>query len=376
MPEIKPLVAVIGSTGVGKSRLSVELATSLRDKLILTDAPWTNSKIINADAMQTYKGLDLVTNKITQSEMRGIEHVLFDFKDFGDDYVVTEWVTDAISEIRSAHETWKLPIVVGGTSYWVQHLLFANRLKSLAVDELSTPSLIQSAILPVSNLSPSLQQLFDNLPTRADDVDESTSYQLYTLLIQLDPATASRWHWKDTRKVLRSINITRESNTTVGQTYEAQLDPAYRYPTLIFWLYMDPSILNPMLDSRIDKMVESGLRQEIEEMNQATSTIEGGIEMVGLNQAIGYKEFEAYLNDPSRPQLEFDRGVERMKTATRQYAARQVKWIKSQLLPTVMASGNVHIVLLEVKDPAHWDENILQPALVNLSTFLNGRMPQ
>ncbi|KAG9126298.1 hypothetical protein FRC07_004036 [Ceratobasidium sp. 392] len=364
MFEPTPLVAVVGSTGVGKSRLSVELACSVRDKLLRVDAPWTNSKIINADAMQTYKGLDLVTNKITESEMNGIEHTLFNFRDLKEDYIVTEWVTDAISEIDSAHKTQKLPIVVGGTSYWLQHLLFANRLASLPLDE---PSATPPPTLSAPNLPPSLQQLFDNLPTRADAIDEDASFKLHSLLMHLDPTTASRWHWKDTRKVLRSINIIRESNKTVGEAYKAQTDPVSRYPTLIFWLYMNPAILNPMLDLRVDKMVEAGLREEVEGMGQAADAAKGRIEMVGLNQAIGYKEFEAYLQDPTRPQLKFDRGVEHMKVATQQYATRQVKWIKSQLLPAVIASDNVHIALLEVKDPANWDEDVLQPALRYMS---------
>lgn len=101
MSKPAPLVAVVGSTGVGKSRLSIELASAVRDGILQLDAPWSNSKIINADAMQAYKGLDLVTNKVTKSEMNGIEHTLFDFRDIKDEYIVTEWVTDAISEVRA-----------------------------------------------------------------------------------------------------------------------------------------------------------------------------------------------------------------------------------------------------------------------------------
>jgi tRNA A37 N6-isopentenylltransferase MiaA len=109
------------------------------------------------------------------------------------------------------------------------------------------------------------------------------------------------------------------------------------------------------------------LREEIEQMRRATLVNDSKIPMVGLNQAIGgwvsavficsaslkpsvgYKEFDAYFEDPTRPQLEFDRGVERMKVATRQYATRQVKWLKTRLLPTILASKNVQIVLLEIK---------------------------
>ncbi|KAF8758931.1 IPP transferase [Rhizoctonia solani] len=365
MTQNSPLVAVVGSTGTGKSRLSIELAIALRAGIGSVLGSWKNSKIINADAMQVYKGLDLVTNKVTESEMNGIEHTLFDFRDLDHEYVITEWVTDATAEISTAHANNQLPIVVGGTTYWVQHLLFANGLTSLK-DSIHDPVHESSISTSLIDLPSSLQQLFNNLPPRGDGVDETMAFDLHNLLSHLDPVTATRWHWKDTRKVLRSLNIIRESNKTVQDAYEAQLDPISRqvpcyvlhalptyisrYPAIVFWLYMDPNHLNPILDARIDKMVELGLKNEIEAMRKVISSAENRGQMTGLNQAIGYKEFEAYLNDTSRPQAEFNRGVVQMKTATRQYAARQVKWLKSRLLPAIAASSNVHIVLLNIRD--------------------------
>ncbi|KAJ1309939.1 hypothetical protein OPQ81_006698 [Rhizoctonia solani] len=374
MTQALPLIAVVGSTGTGKSRLSIELAGAVRNGLAHTSGPWKNSKVINADAMQAYRGLDLVTNKVTKSEMNGVEHTLFDFRELDDEYIVTEWVTDAIAEIDSAHADNSLPIIVGGTTYWVQHLLFANRLASLetSTHEAQATPLVDNFL---ADLPPPLQHLFDNLPPRGDDVDETTAFDLHAILAHLDPTIAARWHWKDTRKVLRSLNIIRESNKTVQDTYGAQLDPVARYPTIIFWLYMDPSDLNPMLDARIDKMVQLGLKDEIEVMRNVISNAKNKGQMTGLNQAIGYKEFEAYLDDPSRPQEEFDRGVEQMKVATRQYAIRQVKWLKSRLLPAVVASENAHIMLLNIKDVASWQTDILEPSLENLRNFLKGQPP-
>ncbi|KAF8610569.1 tRNA isopentenyltransferase [Ceratobasidium sp. AG-I] len=373
MSNLAPLVAVVGSTGVGKSRLSIELASAVRDGLLQLNTPWSSSKIINADAMQAYKGLNLVTNKVTKSEMNGIEHTLFDFRDITNEYIVTEWVTDAISEIKSAHESNQLPVTVGGTSYWLQHLIFTNRLASLAEDAAAgtPPPQINTSVL-IDDLDPPYRAMLDSLPSRIDDVDEDTAFELHALLSKLDPAMAARWHWRDTRKVLRSLNIIRESNTTVEETYGIQLDSVARYPALIFWLYREQDELNPALDSRIDQMVQSGLKEEIEQMKEATSMLGGKTQMSGLNQAIGFKEFDAYFEDPSRPQVEFDHGIERMKVATRQYATRQVKWIKNRLLPMVISSQSVHIVLLELKDVAHWNEDILKPALECLTEFLNG----
>ncbi|CAE6487074.1 unnamed protein product [Rhizoctonia solani] len=374
MTRASPLVAVVGSTGTGKSRLSIELASAVRDGLSCIGDSWKSSKIINADAMQVYKGLNLATNKVTRSEMNGIEHALFDFRELDQDYVVTEWVTDAIAEIDRSHRESSLPFVVGGTAYWVQHLLFANRLTSL---EHSTSG--PSTTLPVStlllDLPPPLRQLFENLPPRGDGVDETTAFDLHTILSHLDPSTAARWHWKDTRKVLRSLNIIRESHQTVQDAYGAQPEPVARYPTMIFWLYMDPNDLSPMLDARIDAMVQLGLKDEIETMRNAISGTKNESQMIGLNQAIGYKEFKAYLDNPSRPQEQFDRGVEEMKAATRHYATGQVKWLKSRLLPGAVASENVHIVLLHIKDVANWQTDILEPSLEYLKDFLNGRLP-
>ncbi|ELU44665.1 tRNA isopentenyltransferase [Rhizoctonia solani AG-1 IA] len=335
MTQNSPLVAVVGSTGTGKSRLSIELAIALRAGLGSALRSWKNSKIINADAMQVYKGLDLVTNKVTESEMNGIEHTLFDFRDLDHEYVITEWVTDATAEISTAHANNQLPIVVGGTTYWVQHLLFANGLTSLK-DSIHDPVHESSISTSLIDLPSSLQQLFNNLPPRGDGVDETMAFDLHNLLSHLDPVTATRWHWKDTRKVLRSLNIIRESNKTVQDAYEAQLDPISR---------------------------------------QVISSAENRGQMTGLNQAIGYKEFEAYLNDTSRPQAEFNRGVVQMKTATRQYAARQVKWLKSRLLPAIAASSNVHIVLLNIRDVECWETDILKPSLEHLKNFLNGCPP-
>lgn len=93
----KPLIVVCGTTGVGKSRLAIELALALRK----ASKPIQKvSKIINADSMQVYEGLDVITNKVTPEEQNGVEHLLMSFKRPGEQYVVGEWVRDAMSAVR------------------------------------------------------------------------------------------------------------------------------------------------------------------------------------------------------------------------------------------------------------------------------------
>lgn len=107
MPPFRPLLAICGTTGVGKSKLAVELALRLSQNNSQPKAQifhgWNGARIINADSMQVYAGLDIITNKIPVHEQRGVEHALMGFKKPGEQYVVGEWVTDAIREVcRSA----------------------------------------------------------------------------------------------------------------------------------------------------------------------------------------------------------------------------------------------------------------------------------
>jgi tRNA dimethylallyltransferase len=93
----RPLIVICGTTGVGKSKLAVDLALRIAHGNLSSE--WRNAKIINADAMQVYKGLNILTNKIPESQRHGIEHLLFDFKQPGEQYVVGQWVQDAIQTV-------------------------------------------------------------------------------------------------------------------------------------------------------------------------------------------------------------------------------------------------------------------------------------
>lgn len=103
----KPLIVLCGTTGVGKSKLAIELALMLAAK---RDGAANRARIINADSMQVYKGMDIITNKVPDSQRCGVEHLLMDFKDPGEQYVVGQWVQDAIRLVRIAREVYS-PII-------------------------------------------------------------------------------------------------------------------------------------------------------------------------------------------------------------------------------------------------------------------------
>ncbi|KAJ3998073.1 tRNA isopentenyltransferase [Lentinula boryana] len=356
MKALRPLIAICGSTGVGKSNLAVEIALQIAKS---GHQMYNNAKIINADAMQVYAGMDVITNKIPLSERQGVEHALIGFKSPHEQYVVGQWVKDALHAIDDAHEKHQIPIVVGGTSYWIQHLLFSNRLaKDInTVDDLERPP---SSIFKASEelasaiklLPQELQDLFACLPDSAPSAesDPEEAFRLYNLLKALDESVAARWHWKDTRKVMRSIRIIQETGRKPSELIHEQsqdiLQPRFR--TLCFWVYSKPEILKPRLDLRVDKMLEQGLLDEVRALQAlpknpdplSNEEVDSASDYsFGIYQSIGYREFHKYISAPDPSEEDFSEAVRNMKTSTRQYAKRQISWLRNKLLPMLYAAN-------------------------------------
>ncbi|KAG8883097.1 hypothetical protein FRB97_007234 [Tulasnella sp. 331] len=391
----QPLVCIIGTTGTGKSQLAVDLALALSQETKTAISPWKRGIVINSDAMQIYEGLDIVTNKVTEEEMKGVDHRLLGIRKPGEEYFVSQWVMDAIVEIDQCHQEGTVPIVAGGTAYWVQHLLFPNRLVSL--DDSDAPKGADEALrnagssqlaASLSQLSPNLLHLYNHLPERgnADSCALELAFDLHSLLSQLDPPTGSRWHWKDTRKVLRSLEIIKESGQRASDLMSQQDEVAgqARYPTLVFWLYASPDRLNPRLDERVDKMVARGMLEEISttrakvlaanDANQVGASLPIDYTQ-GIYQTIGFKEFDEYLSAPDPPEELLEQCVETMKRSTRKYAQRQVKWIQHKLLPAIRsqraADFETSIFLLDATES--WREHVFDEALHILRAFLKQR---
>ncbi|KAK7043775.1 tRNA dimethylallyltransferase, mitochondrial [Paramarasmius palmivorus] len=379
----RPLIAICGTTGVGKSNLAIEIALSFSH---FKNLPWKGARIINADAMQVYAGMDIITNKVPLSERQGIEHLLMGFKSPTEQYVVGQWVRDALKAVEDAHNENHVPIVVGGTSYWIQHLLFPNRLvRDMATEESAgkhTSTMSEDLTRLISSLPSELLDLFNSLPDPAPDADTDpeAAYALYKLLKVVDPFVAERWHWKDTRKVLRSLRIIRETGRRPSEMIDEQSRDHVRprFNTLCFWVYADPEVLRPRLDLRIDKMVERGMLNEVRSLREMTASNHegnGGSDFTfGVFQSIGYREFHRYLSLQNPTEKDYQTALDNMKTSTRQYAKKQVSWLRNKLLPALYASnveGDLsHTYLLDATDLANWNANVQDPALQITNAFL------
>ena len=369
MPPKCPLIAIIGATGTGKSQLAVSLAHKF------------NGEIINGDALQMYEGLPIVTNKIPLEERQHIPHHLLGCIKLGEEpWTVKQFVDRAakvIEEIRSRN---KIPILVGGTHYYTQSLLFRNAIVDEESDRMTAE--VQEQKWPI--------------------LDASTEDMLEELR-RVDPSMAVRWHPKDRRKIRRSLEVYLTTGRKVSDIYQQQRQPRagidihdsteafrdinregteglglpLRYDTLIFWTHTALEVLNPRLERRVDSMISNGLLDEVrsmhiflEEQKRCGKILD---QSRGLWIAIGFKELLSYIivDDP----LDTTRreAIERTKISTRQYAKRQIRWIRLKLQRAILATGsNQSIFVLDYSDPLEWSERVEVKASEITASFLRG----
>ncbi|KAG5981013.1 hypothetical protein E4U55_003406 [Claviceps digitariae] len=353
----QPLLVVLGSTGTGKSDLAVELATRFR------------GEIINSDAMQLYNGLPIITNKITTAEQKGIPHHFlghiplqnpsWDVEDYKRE------ATMAIAEIRARGN---LPILVGGTHYYVDSLLFSD--------------VILDGVQQSKTSFPILEQ-----PTEV----------LLEELRKCDPIMAERWHPNDRRKISRSLEIYLHTGKPASQFYAEQEarkaaaakgDVGSRPPweKLLFWVYSDKEVLRERLEKRVDRMRSAGLLDEVRELYSFKRKMmaEQGVALdtsKGIFQSIGYKQFEPYLEamDAGTDAQQLDKlnlsALEDMKAATRRYANYQTKWIRLKQMRRLQAEGAdavQSLYVLDSTDVSRFQDHVVEPAARLTAQFLKG----
>lgn len=388
-PPLPPVITIFGSTGTGKTKLSVQLARALSSST--TDTPYTGAEIISCDSMQIYKGLDIITNKATACEMGGVPHHLIGFVDPAADleggYDVTQFVADTNRIVSDLAERGQVGVVCGGTTYYLQHLLFPGRLITSSRDEgvdVTLDPLYQS-------LNGEERELLErvsagnsgkvDLATAASG-DAALSMALWQLLAKVDPPMAARWHHRDARKIANSLRVYKCTGRPHSHLIAEQDSlPAPSAPgasavsgrrKLLFWLWCDPPVLRDRLDARVDEMVSRGLLAEVAQLRAIAPSPNY---QSGIFQTIGYRQFARYLESPEEPGA-WASAVDETKTATRQYAKSQLKWVQNKLVPEVRraqaAGDDVEVFLLDATDVARWDEKVLAPALEVMHRFLAG----
>jgi tRNA dimethylallyltransferase len=360
-----------------------------------------NGEVINGDAMQLYSGLPIITNKITVEEQKGVPHHLLGCIDFGEPtWVVGTFVKRALSVIEEIRSRGKLPILVGGTHYYTQSLLFRDRLAETEEDGQDGGKKKDSEQGPLDNLE-------DTYPILKEPTEK-----LLEKLREIDPVMAERWHPNDRRKIQRSIEIYLQTGRKASDIYaEQRLATAstasstdsssevsgLRFPTLLFWIHAETETLRARLDSRVDKMLTRGLLDEVHQLHEYATTQSGNGQPVdesrGIWVSIGFKEFKAYitaLQTGTTTETDLkglrDEAIERTKIATRQYAKRQTRWIRLKLLHALQSQPQISqtdasnaagkLYLLDGTSIPDFQTNVLSPAADVTQAFLSdGPLP-
>ncbi|KAI0540142.1 IPP transferase-domain-containing protein [Xylaria digitata] len=361
-PPREPLVAIIGTTGTGKSDLAVDLAIRF------------NGEIINADAMQMYKGLPVITNQILVGEQRGIlHHLLSQIDPLEPTWTNGLFVREAQRLIKEIRSRGKLPIVVGGTLYYVHALLFDGSL--IGANE-SEPGEIRFR---------SQRETQSQFPI----LNEPTSVILERLR-EVDPSMAQRWHPDDRRKIKRSLEIYLTTGERASDIYAEQQEVKRasgnargHWETLVFWTYSETEALRERLSKRVAKMVQSGLMNEVRTLHcRLRECIDRGeaIDRTrGIWQSIGFKQMEAFLNGelgmetPEVLEKKKEVGLEEINIATRQYARYQLRWIRQRTMKSFREHNSMDLLyLLDSTKANEFSANVLYPAADICRQYLAG----
>ena len=277
------LVVIVGPTGTGKSELSLDLA----DRLIAAGRP---AEIVNADAMQLYRGMDIGTAKLPVAERRGVPHHLLDVLDVTDEATVARYQVEARAAITGILERGAVPILVGGSGLYVSSVVYDFQFPG-------TDPVLRARL-------------------EAELVEQGPGL-LYERLKAVDPASAVRIGASNGRRLVRALEVVE----LTGAPHTAVLpgDPVYWMPAVTLGLRLPREVLTPRLDARVDRMWAAGLVDEVRGLIPAG--LEGG---VTASRAIGYAQALGQV----RGTLAQADAVDATQQLTRRYARRQVSWFK------------------------------------------------
>ena len=273
-------VAIVGPTASGKTSLSIEVAKRFK------------GEIVSADSMQIYKKMNIATAKPTEEEMAEVKHHLIGFVDMDDSYSVARYKRAALEAMDTISAEGKLPVIVGGTGFYVDTLLknteFLDYEKSDIREKLS------------------------------ERVEKEGIEVLYKELQGIDPVTAQRLHINDEKRIIRALELYYSTGKTITEQSENSHNVESEYDWCIIGLKANErQYLYDRINLRVDMMLEEGLIEEAEEFFDSDYSDTA-------KQAIGYKELKPYLDGA----VCLEEAVEKLKMETRRYAKRQLTWFR------------------------------------------------
>lgn len=269
---MQKVIVITGPTGVGKTKLSIEIAKRY------------NGEIINGDAIQIYKGMNIGSAKINEEEMEGIKHHLFSIKDVVEDYSIYNYQVDCRNKIKEIQDMGKVAIIVGGTGLYIKSALYDYTLDSEKND-------IDNEYKDIST-----EELYKRLKLLDKD-------------IQIDKFNR--------RRVIRALNYYLENNKSIKSNDKGN---KLLYDTLFIGLTCNRDVLYKRIDDRVDLMIKNGLLEEVK------SFYDRDIRTKPLLSGIGYKELYKYFDN----EIDYDEAIRLIKRNSRRYAKRQYTFFNNQ----------------------------------------------
>lgn len=300
---MKKLIVLTGPTAVGKTALSIALAKAI------------GGEIISADSMQVYKYMDIGSAKIRPEEMDGVRHYLVDILDPHEDFNVFMFQKYAKEAIKQIYDNGHIPILVGGTGFYIQSVLYDIDFTESTMDEEYRNRLENIAI-------------------------QEGPEALFTKLKEVDPESATAIHPNNVKRVIRALEYYHQTGEKISSHNEEERNKTSPYDFSYFVLNDDRNVLYHNIDLRVDKMIADGLIDEV-----------AGLKAMGLKktdvsmQGLGYKEILSYLDD----EIDLERAIYLIKRDTRHFAKRQLTWFRRER----------DVIMVDKQDFSHDDKKIL-----------------
>lgn len=303
---MKPMVVLTGPTAVGKTGLSIQLAQKL------------DGEIISADSMQIYQKMDIGTAKIRKEEMDGIPHHLIDVLDPSEEFNVARFQEMAKDALAGIYRRGRIPLIVGGTGFYIQGLLYDIDFTKEEQDF----------------------RYRENLQKKAK---EEGAQAIHKMLQAVDPASAQKIHPNNIKRVIRALEFYHLNGRKISEHNEQESRKESPYRFAYFVLNQNRTTLYERINHRVDLMLEAGLVEEVRRLKEAGY----GKNLVSM-QGIGYKEVLDYLDG----KMTLEETADQIKKDTRHFAKRQLTWF-----------GREKEVIMIDKDKYETEEEILEHML-------------
>ena len=313
--EKKPLIILTGPTAVGKTKASIGLAKAI------------GGEIISADSMQVYRHMDIGSAKITKEEMANVPHYLIDVLEPEEEFHVVRFQQMAKAAMADIYSRGKIPIIVGGTGFYIQALLY-----DIDFTENEGDSVYREKLEALAK--------------------EKGAAYLHGQLAMVDPKSAEEIHANNIKRVIRALEFYHQTGQKISEHNERERQKESPYQFCYFVLNDRRECLYERIDQRVDQMIRNGLVQEVQTLKERGCTKQ----MVSM-QGLGYKEIFSYLEGD----CSLEEAVYIIKRDTRHFAKRQLTWFKRE-----------RDVIWVQKDELNYDDKkLLQSLLESIKERMN-----